>query len=155
MCVYVCSSGPMHLGRALPIPFPRHIRVHHMRMHTRPPALLRRTRSASQPSAAPRHSSAPHLLLAHQPLLTSPGASLPRALCREVKYAEDAEGNLEVTSLVLGESNRTWEVQADAYVAALDVPGAQRLIPAPWRRLPLFDNIYKLVGVPVITVQLR
>lgn len=46
-------------------------------------------------------------------------------------------------------------VRADAYVAALDVPGAQRLLPQDWRRFPQFDNIYKLVGVPVITVQLR
>jgi zeta-carotene desaturase len=46
-------------------------------------------------------------------------------------------------------------VRADAYVAALDVPGAQRLMPQDWRRFPEFDNIYKLVGVPVITVQLR
>lgn len=74
---------------------------------------------------------------------------------REVKYSEDSQGNLEVTGLVLGESTRTWEVSADAYVAALDVPGAQKLIPQPWRRLPIFDNIYKLTGVPVITVQLR
>ncbi len=33
--------------------------------------------------------------------------------------------------------------------------GAQRLIPQAWRRFPLFDNVFKLVGVPVITVQLR
>jgi zeta-carotene desaturase len=46
-------------------------------------------------------------------------------------------------------------VKADAYVAALDVPGAQRLLPQAWRTFPEFDNIYKLVGVPVITVQLR
>lgn len=72
-----------------------------------------------------------------------------------MRYSEDAQGNLEVTSLLLGESSREWEVQADAYVAALDVPGAQRLIPQPWRRLPIFDNIYKLTGVPVVTVQLR
>lgn len=78
-----------------------------------------------------------------------------RTGCREVRYSEDAQGNLEVTSLLLGESSREWEVQADAYVAALDVPGAQRLIPQPWRRLPIFDNIYKLTGVPVVTVQLR
>jgi hypothetical protein len=47
-------------------------------------------------------------------------------------------------------------VTADAYVAALDVPGIQRLLPAPWRqRWSFFDDVYKLVGVPVITVQLR
>jgi uncharacterized protein with NAD-binding domain and iron-sulfur cluster len=35
------------------------------------------------------------------------------------------------------------------------VPGAKKLLPQPWRKDPFFDNIYKLVGVPVITVQLR
>jgi uncharacterized protein with NAD-binding domain and iron-sulfur cluster len=33
--------------------------------------------------------------------------------------------------------------------------GAKKLLPQAWRTYPLFDNIYKLVGVPVITVQLR
>ena len=60
-----------------------------------------------------------------------------------------------VTGLRLTRAGQEQIVTADAYVAALDVPGAQRLIPEDWRRFPLFDNIYKLVGVPVITVQLR
>ena len=46
-------------------------------------------------------------------------------------------------------------VHADVYVAACDVPGIKRLLPPRWREWELFDNIYKLVGVPVITVQLR
>jgi zeta-carotene desaturase len=46
-------------------------------------------------------------------------------------------------------------VQADAYLAACDVPGIQRIIPEAWRRYPQFDNIYKLDAVPVATVQLR
>ncbi|KAM3378317.1 hypothetical protein P3S68_010730 [Capsicum galapagoense] len=36
-----------------------------------------------------------------------------------------------------------------------DVPGIKRLVPQKWRELVFFDNIYKLVGVPVVTVQLR
>lgn len=41
-------------------------------------------------------------------------------------------------------------------LAALDIPGVQRLLPAEWRaRHTQFENIYKLEGVPVITVQLR
>lgn len=40
-------------------------------------------------------------------------------------------------------------------MAACDVPGIKRLLPAEWREWEFFDNIYKLVGVPVITVQLR
>lgn len=33
--------------------------------------------------------------------------------------------------------------------------GAKRLVPEQWRKWPLFDNIFRLSGVPVITVQLR
>ena len=33
--------------------------------------------------------------------------------------------------------------------------GARRLVPEAWRKWPLFDNIFRLKGVPVITVQLR
>ncbi len=36
-----------------------------------------------------------------------------------------------------------------------DVAGAKRLIPEAWRRHKEFDNIHKLDGVAVITVQLR
>jgi zeta-carotene desaturase len=46
-------------------------------------------------------------------------------------------------------------VKADAYVAACDVPGIKRLLPTQWRELEFFNNIYELVGVPVVTVQLR
>lgn len=38
---------------------------------------------------------------------------------------------------------------------ACDVPGIHRLLPKPWREWEFFDNIYKLLGVPVVTVQLR
>ncbi|KAF3684561.1 Zeta-carotene desaturase, chloroplastic/chromoplastic [Capsicum annuum] len=38
---------------------------------------------------------------------------------------------------------------------ACDVPGIKRLVPQKWRELVFFDNIYKLVGVPVVTVQLQ
>ena len=36
-----------------------------------------------------------------------------------------------------------------------DAAGAKRLIPEAWRRHKEFDNIHKLDGVAVITVQLR
>ena len=76
-------------------------------------------------------------------------------MCREVLWEEGQDGRPVVTGLRLTRAGQEQVVTADAYVAALDVPGAQRLIPVDWRRFPLFDNIYKLVGVPVITVQLR
>lgn len=50
---------------------------------------------------------------------------------------------------------RDFELKADCYVAALDCQGAKRLLPAAWRKFPLFDRIHRLEGVPVITVQLR
>lgn len=57
--------------------------------------------------------------------------------------------------VLLVQANKSEIVTADAYVAACDVPGIKRLLPAAWRRWPEFDNIYHLEGVPVITVQLR
>ena len=40
-------------------------------------------------------------------------------------------------------------------ITACDVPGIKRLLPKNWREWEFFDNIYKLVGVPVVTIQLR
>jgi zeta-carotene desaturase len=60
-----------------------------------------------------------------------------------------------VTGLTLGTPEGSIELEADAYLAACDVPGIQRLIPADWRRHPLFDDLYRLEAVPVATVQLR
>lgn len=76
--------------------------------------------------------------------------------CREVMYETGADGKPSaVTGLRLTKAGEEQIVKADAYVAALDVPGAKRLIPEAWRSQPFFDNVFKLVGVPVITVQLR
>ena len=70
-------------------------------------------------------------------------------------YETGADGKTRVTGLRIGREGAEQLVKADVYVAALDVPGAQQLIPSEWRKMEMFDNIYKLVGVPVITVQLR
>jgi zeta-carotene desaturase len=75
--------------------------------------------------------------------------------CREVQYEEATDGTTRVTGLHMTKANKSEIVTADAYVAACDVPGIKRLLPAAWRRWPEFDNIYHLEGVPVITVQLR
>lgn len=76
--------------------------------------------------------------------------------CREVLYDTDAQGNpTAVTGLRLTKAGKEQIVKADAYVAALDVPGAKKMIPQAWRKNTFFDNIFELVGVPVITVQLR
>ncbi|MCP9917806.1 9,9'-di-cis-zeta-carotene desaturase [Cyanobium sp. ATX 6F1] len=60
-----------------------------------------------------------------------------------------------VTGLVLGTPDGEKRIEADAYLAACDVPGIQRLLPPAWRRFPQFENIYRLEAVPVATVQLR
>ncbi|MFQ3679984.1 MAG: 9,9'-di-cis-zeta-carotene desaturase [Pseudanabaenaceae cyanobacterium] len=60
-----------------------------------------------------------------------------------------------VTGLAVYQDDRETTVTADAYVAACDVPGIQRLLPAAWRQYREFDNIYQLSAVPVATVQLR
>jgi len=79
----------------------------------------------------------------------------------EVRYQEDADSGVadgpatRVTELVLGTPDGEITVQADAYLAACDVPGIQRLIPPAWNRWPLFANIHRLEAVPVATVQLR
>ncbi|KAL6775934.1 ZDS1 [Auxenochlorella protothecoides x Auxenochlorella symbiontica] len=76
--------------------------------------------------------------------------------CREVLYETDAEGApTRVKGLRMSKADSEKTVTADVYVAALDVPGAKRLIPQAWRRDPFFDNIFQLEGVAVITVQLR
>lgn len=75
--------------------------------------------------------------------------------CREVQYTTGADGHPLVTGLLVGSGTNTHVVKADVYVAALDVPGAKRLIPTDWRKYDMFDKLHTLVGVPVITVQLR
>jgi zeta-carotene desaturase len=78
----------------------------------------------------------------------------------EVLFEEGAPGDdgqtaTRVSGLKLGTPEGEITVQADTYLAACDVPGIQRMVPAAWRRWPLFDHIYKLEAVPVATVQLR
>ncbi|XP_034930741.2 zeta-carotene desaturase, chloroplastic/chromoplastic-like [Populus alba] len=70
--------------------------------------------------------------------------------CRQIIYDRSPDGEIHVTGLALSKK----VVTADAYVAACDVPGIKRLLPSQWRESKFFDNIYELVGVPVVTVQL-
>jgi len=94
----------------------------------------------------------------HQPIvdyITARGGKIhTRRSVREVQFAD--QGNTaHVTGLAIADGDTTATVTADAYVAACDVPGIKRLLPAAWRRWSEFDNIYKLDAVPVATVQLR
>lgn len=75
--------------------------------------------------------------------------------CREILYKYTSDGKPYVSGLVMTKAAEKEFVKADVYVAACDVPGIKRLLPEQWRQWGIFDNIHKLVGVPVITVQLR
>ena len=73
----------------------------------------------------------------------------------EVHDSEAPDGSTHITGLSLGTPDGERRIEADAYLAACDVPGIQRLLPEAWRRHPQFDAIYRLEAVPVATVQLR
>ncbi|EPS57847.1 hypothetical protein M569_16970, partial [Genlisea aurea] len=75
--------------------------------------------------------------------------------CREILHEQSSDGDIYVTGLAMSKATQKKIVQADAYVAACDVPGIKRLLPQSWKRSKFFENIYELVGVPVVTVQLR
>jgi zeta-carotene desaturase len=77
-----------------------------------------------------------------------------RRRVREVLFTGENEGT-KVTGLVVAQGETEETIAADAFVAACDVPGIQRLLPQDWRKWSVFDNIYKLEAVPVATVQLR
>ena len=95
----------------------------------------------------------------HNPIvayLEARGAKIHlRRRVREVQFAENTDGSTHITGLVVAHGDVDETVVADAYLAACDVPGIQRLLPEAWRKWPEFDNIYKLTAVPVATVQLR
>ena len=69
--------------------------------------------------------------------------------------AADGHPATHVSALTLGTPDGEIQVRADAYLAACDVPGIQRMLPEAWRRWSQFDNIHRLEAVPVATVQLR
>lgn len=99
----------------------------------------------------------PHEYL-HKPILnylSERGCEVfTRRRVREVQFEQQGDRTV-VTGLVVASGETEDTITADAYVAACDVPGIQRLIPAAWRQWDQFDNIYKLDTVPVATVQLR
>lgn len=68
----------------------------------------------------------------------------------------EGEGTeIKVTGLLVANGDSEETITADAYLAACDVPGIQRLLPPEWRSIDAFDKIYKLDAVPVATVQMR
>ena len=74
---------------------------------------------------------------------------------RTIHEQEQAD-TVRVTGLSLTTPAGERRVEADAYLAACDVPGIQRLLPEHWKqRHTQFANIDQLDTVPVATVQLR
>lgn len=94
----------------------------------------------------------------HQPILDylkQRGATIhTRRQTRRILFA-DQDGQTQVTGIVVANGESESTITADAYLAACDIPGIQRLLPQEWRQWPEFDNIYQLEAVPVVTVQLR
>ena len=57
-------------------------------------------------------------------------------ICREVLYENGPDSRPRVTGLRMSKAGQEQLVEADAYVAALDVPGAKKLIPQVRRSNP-------------------
>lgn len=94
----------------------------------------------------------------HQPILKyleAKGTKIhTRRQTRRILFEEN-NGRTQVSGLVVANGDTEETIVADAYLAACDIPGIQRLLPQEWRQWSAFDNIYKLEAVPVATVQLR
>jgi zeta-carotene desaturase len=75
--------------------------------------------------------------------------------CRDIVHEIDETTGLptRVTGIKVGPKGEFKEF--DVVVAALDVPGIQKVLPESFRKYPMFDNIYKLDCVPIATVQVR
>ncbi len=93
----------------------------------------------------------------HQPILRYLGDRHTRVHTRRrVRTIHYTDGESpQVTGLAVAQGEGEEMITADAYLAACDVPGIQRLLPEAWRQWPQFDRIYQLEAVPVATVQLR
>mmetsp|Transcript_12001 Transcript_12001/g.17316 ORF Transcript_12001/g.17316 Transcript_12001/m.17316 type:complete len:558 (+) Transcript_12001:471-2144(+) len=77
---------------------------------------------------------------------------------RDIVHDLDADGKPSlVKSVVYSSKNDGTQVTQDfdIIIAACDLPGIKKLLPESFRKYKLFDNIYSLDAVPVITVQLR
>ena len=94
----------------------------------------------------------------HQPILhylKARGTKIyTRRQTRRILF-EEQDGQTKVTGLAIANGDTEDIITADAYLAACDVPGIQRLLPVEWRKWQEFDKIYQLEAVPVVTVQLR
>jgi len=73
---------------------------------------------------------------------------------RDIVHAVDEEGRpTHVFGIKTGAKEEFRPF--DTVVAACDVPGIKRILPASFRKYDSFDNIYNLDTVPIATVQVR
>ncbi|CAM9751328.1 unnamed protein product [Scytosiphon promiscuus] len=98
----------------------------------------------------------------HQPILKYLGdrgvKHFTNRRIMDIRHEVDAAGKpTHVNGLVLSSGGGQDEEykEFDVVIAATDVPGIKKLLPENFRKYDMFDNIYKLDGVPVATVQLR
>ncbi len=86
--------------------------------------------------------------------ITARGGSLHlRHKVRKINYNDEEVP--EITGIEVSSPEGDLLVQADAYLAACDVPGIKNLLPNEWKKFPQFAAIQNLDAVPVATVQLR
>jgi len=84
-------------------------------------------------------------------------------VCTDIIHDVDYEGKpTRVNGIVVGDCTRMKGIviakeykEFDAVVSALDVPGIKGILPESFRKYPMFDNIYNIDCVPIITVQVR
>ena len=74
-------------------------------------------------------------------------------IARKINFSENKEPH--ITGIRMQKGDEEINVEADRYLAALDVPGIKRLVPSEWKKYPEFSGIFQLDAVPVATVQLR
>ncbi|GAB4212889.1 MAG: 9,9'-di-cis-zeta-carotene desaturase [Synechococcales cyanobacterium] len=87
----------------------------------------------------------------HKPLVDYITARGGEIFTRRGVSQIDTDGE-RVLGLTMSQGDR---IEADVYVCATAVEATKRLIPPAWRQHSLFDQIYRLDSVPVVTVQLR
>ena len=77
-----------------------------------------------------------------------------RSAVRDIVHEVDADGMpTRVNGIQVSGEKEVREF--DVVVAACDVPGIKKVLPESFRKVKMFDDIYKLDCVPIATVQVR
>jgi zeta-carotene desaturase len=77
-----------------------------------------------------------------------------RSAVRDIVHEVDADGKpTHVKGIHISGEQEARDF--DVVICAADVPGIKKVLPENFRKIEMFDNIYKLDCVPIATVQLR